>query len=77
MSRKDYIAIAAVLRSERPDAADVDAFERDPWASGTCDLWCTTVLAFARMLADQAGYDLNGNRRFDRSRFLAACGYAS
>ena len=77
MTRKDFRLIAEVLRSERPDAADVDAFERSPWETGTYDEWCTTVLSMAAMLDADSGYDLNGNRRFDRARFYAACGYAA
>jgi hypothetical protein len=75
MTRKDYGVIAAVLRAERPDAADVDAFDRDPWAAGTYDEWSTIVLATARMLRDQSGLDINGNRLFDADRFYSACGY--
>ena len=59
---QDFEAIAAVLMSERPD--------REPghrWSDGARDLWSTSCLAFASMLATQ-------NPRFDRARFLAACG---
>jgi hypothetical protein len=75
MTRKDFRLIAEVLRQERPDAADVDPFARDKWASGTYDEWSTVVIRMARALRDDSGYDLNGNRRFDIDRFYAAAGF--
>ncbi len=61
MTRKDYVLISAVLRAERP--------ERDgtKWADGARDLWSTTVLNMARALAKDSP-------RFDKDRFLKACG---
>ena len=85
MTRKDYRAIAEVLRAERPDCSSgqtsadaVPAYlDRTAWERGAYDEWATNVLAFARMLRDQAGYDVNGNRAFDADKFYAACGFAS
>ena len=79
MTRKDYRAIAEVLHAERPDSADaVPAYlDRTAWERGAYDEWATNVLAFARMLRDQAGYDRNGNRAFDADKFYAACGFTS
>jgi hypothetical protein len=60
MTRKDYIAIASVLsglREERTNRIN----------------WFLTCGAFAEMLNENSGFDLNGNRRFDRDRFLTAC----
>lgn len=58
MSRKDYIALAAALASIQPPAND------DPAAIVT---WEACVTKIAQTLA----YD---NSRFDRDRFLGACG---
>ncbi len=61
MTRKDYVLISEVLKNERP--------ERDgtKWADGARDLWSTTVLNMARALAKDSP-------RFDKDRFLKACG---
>jgi hypothetical protein len=77
MTRKDFRLIADVLRQERPDAADKDAFSRTPWEAGTYDEWSTIVIRTARTLRNDSGYDLNGNRRFRSDLFYAACGFAS
>jgi hypothetical protein len=65
MTKKDFEMIASTLKSEMP--------EREPgnrWSDGARDEWSTTCLAFASMLAST-------NPRFDRARFLAACGMES
>lgn len=57
MSRKDYVAIAAALRS----ALAAGAEER-------------SIAEAARRIADVMAA---GNPRFDRARFLAACGVSA
>lgn len=57
MSRKDYVAIAAALRS----ALAAGAEER-------------SIAEAARRIADAMAV---GNPRFDRARFLAACGVSA
>ena len=54
MTKKDFILIAATLKSLKPDA------------DGN---WNSTCRAFADMCASQ-------NPRFDRQKFLDACGVA-
>ena len=51
MTRKHYIAIAALIRSWMDNGTDMTGFARD--------------------LADELKHD---NARFDRGRFLDACG---
>lgn len=74
MTKKDYERIAAALQH---DAAHLDRVERrdysqmTDWEKGAYDQWSSTVLAVASMLAREPG------TRFDRARFLAACGVAS
>ena len=69
MTRKDYVAIAKALADQEPGRRDSDGAQTSAY-----DQWSTDVLAIASALADLSGYDLNGNRRFDRDRFLAAVG---
>ena len=57
MSRKDYIAVAGLIRSRLVDTGD------------TVDQW--NAIAFADGMADLFAGD---NPRFDRGRFLVACG---
>jgi len=58
MTRKHYVAIAGVLKSTRP-AEHWDANKREQW---TLDV---------RAIADVLAQD---NARFDRARFIKACG---
>lgn len=60
MSRKHYELLAAALREARRD----EDFELEPGADGVATIIC-------RHLADALASD---NPRFDRERFLKACG---
>lgn len=63
MTRKDYIALASAMRASRPtDAAESYVACMIQWEV-SCD-----------MLADALTED---NARFDRKRFLMACGVQS
>ena len=74
MTRKDYLAIAAALKNDaahlEPNAVYKDYTKMPQWNAGAYDQWHTTVLALASVLASD-------NPRFDRARFLAACGVQS
>jgi len=59
MTRKDFEAIAATLLQTKPLHAE--------GKNGIALQWRTTVSAFADMCSGQ-------NPRFDRARFLKACG---
>lgn len=59
MTKKDYIRIAKVLNCARQDADDY----------GAGGYW---VERAATLMADELAKD---NPRFDRKRFLAACGF--
>ena len=63
MTRKHYEAIAYTLRNVRP-------WSEEPIALAA---WNEIVEALAKTLEVDGGFDLNGNRRFKRDRFLAAC----
>ena len=63
MTRKDYRLLAAALRDTR-----------DTLPADNLGPWRLTVVAIADALSADSGYDLNGNRRFDRERFYAAAG---
>ena len=61
MTKKDFEMIASVLKAcEWPSS-------NDTYAKGMRCQWSNTIDAFATALASQ-------NPRFDRERFLAACG---
>jgi hypothetical protein len=64
MTKQHFESIADVLKRERPDR------DGTRWAAGARDEWSTIVLQFAAMCAAQ-------NARFDRARFLIACGMES
>ena len=58
MSRRNYVAVAAIIADE------VAAYPTDPIAQ-------TVIRNFAERMADTFEED---NARFDRERFLTACG---
>ena len=74
MTKKDYVLIAAALRGDAahlaPDAVYKSYVTMPAWNKGAYDQWHTTVLAIAAALASD-------NPRFDRARFLQACGVQS
>jgi len=80
MSRKHYVVIAAALASTLPNVEQFTTYSAVGNNSmvnhisydAALDQWKTDRDAVARVLSDSAGYDLNGNRRFDRERFIAA-----
>lgn len=72
MTRKDYILIAAALKSARVSNSIGDP-NKALYNNGIDN----AVAMLARALKDGSGFDLNGNRRFDTDRFLAACGVKS
>jgi hypothetical protein len=67
MTRKDYVAIAAAIK-----AAKADMFAKEPDESHV-DL-CDGANYAAEHIADTMERD---NPRFDRARFLKACGVQS
>jgi hypothetical protein len=65
MTKKDYILIAAVLAKRGCHIAQDPAFREG---------WHAALSAYAHALADALASE---NPRFDRARFLAACGVQS
>jgi hypothetical protein len=63
MTRKDYVLIAEAAATARPNP-------RSDRGKDWYDGWHVTVCALANALA-------NDNPRFDRERFLKACGVQS
>ena len=61
MLRMHFQYVANVLRSERPTR------DSTLWSDGACDEWSTIVLSMARAFQGT-------NPRFDRAKFLDACG---
>ena len=61
MTRRDYELIAAALKSEKPQAH---------WSANKMIQWQLDCAAIAGALAST-------NPRFNRNRFLAACGIAT
>ncbi len=66
MSRKDYEFIAALLKSERPNQK---AWETNPSAAGA------VVLTLDNLAHEMANHFERCNARFDRARFMQACGF--
>jgi hypothetical protein len=67
VTRKDYVAIARALGDQYPVYDTLHSRELD----GRVAQWRSDVEAIADTLSDLSGYDANGNRRFDRDRFMA------
>ena len=63
MTKRDYIAIAEVLRTTRQDAIDVGLL--------AVNVQTSTIWVIANRLAKVLE---NDNPRFDRQEFLTACG---
>lgn len=73
MSKKDYILLAQALKDSKP--VNIPKFLADlpetvKWGQGTIDQWKMDVEMITLTLAQQ-------NPRFNRDRFLHACGYTS
>lgn len=67
MTRRDYVLIAAILGQTKP-AEGTGATSRDAWQdAGAFGAWLAVCRKFAACLALE-------NPRFDRARFLRACG---
>lgn len=60
MTKKDYIALAAALRAQRPEDVELTAYD-------TMTQWQTDIRAVAHVLA-------RDNPAFAMARFLKACG---
>ena len=77
MTRKDYVVLAVMIAELDPRENRTPDFDqpgdRDYW-QGRYSQWASTATKLADLLGDDSDYDLNGNRRFDRERFLTACG---
>lgn len=67
MSKKDFVALAEAIRSERPCTLDERSNSPDPHLRGAYDEWGTMTLAICSVLA-------RTNESFNRQRFLDACG---
>lgn len=65
MTRKDYVAIAAAVR---------DSLEHQAITIDYREGWNAAASSIAHRLADTLAL---GNERFDRERFLRACGVQS
>ena len=73
MTKKDYILIAQTLRDDAAHLADGGEYNyvnMSQWEKGCYDQWHTVVLAVRDALQ-------RDNPRFDRAKFLAACGVQS
>lgn len=68
MSKKDYVAVAAAMKTE------VDSIKQC-LDSGAKE-WYSAKVAMASVARDLAARFEADNPRFDRAKFLAACGVA-
>lgn len=64
MSKKDYILLAQALKNGQPDSRLI---QPEYWQTA-CTQWKITV----KFLSDSLAQD---NPRFNRAKFLQACGY--
>ncbi len=74
LTKKYYEMIAKVIRADAAHARDDGTLETNykdmpAWMRGAYDQWNTLVLNLADAFADD-------NPKFDRARFLKACGVA-
>lgn len=69
MTRKHYIEFAAALKSAQPMCNAKDQ------ANGDCDYSCIACERWLMCCNRIATVLRRDNARFDRSRFLAACGF--
>ncbi len=68
MSRKDFVALAARLKAMRPAGENTHASQKAKnVAAGRLDQWREMVKGMADFCQSQS-------ERFDRERFLTACG---
>ena len=70
MTKKDYVLIAAAIHRDCPNEQGMTYAQMTDWQKGASDEWHTMTLAIAAALG-------NTNPRFDRAKFLAACGVQS
>lgn len=64
MTKKDYVRLAAALKSTRPKSV---AGESKKWVERDTEVWLQTVKAVTAELVDD-------NPRFDPQRFMEAAG---
>jgi glutathione S-transferase len=70
-TRKDLYRIADALAESHPARS---RYPDNPETSARCAQWRQDVDRIADALTVTTGYTPNGNRSFDRDRFLKACG---
>lgn len=64
MTRKDYVALAGAIRANKAEAPELGDGQEAAWAQHA--LFCRIAQSVADACAE--------NPRFDRNRFLIACG---
>lgn len=72
MTRKDYVAIAEAIEVSNGGPFNIENDGSD-YANDLFGVWAESLLIVARNIADVMQAD---NPRFDRNRFLKACGVA-
>jgi hypothetical protein len=72
-TRKDLYRIADAFAQSKPDTKP-EAHEYRAGKLAALEQWLKDVRAVADALEVTTGFTTNGNRRFDRDRFYAACG---
>ena len=73
MTKKDYELIALAFQRDAAHLARTtnrNYANMTPWEKGCYDQWNTTAMSLADVLAQE-------NPKFDRKKFLAACGVQS
>lgn len=71
MTRKDYVAIAAAIRPHVEEAQG-NMHDASPSIRDTASITFLTLVEVSSTVADTFRVD---NPRFDRARFMQACGF--
>lgn len=70
MTQKHYVAVAKIIKEARVIAGDLGSMEEDIAAE---NMRAKIARELAEYFRVEGGFDVNGNRKFKRDRFMSAC----